>query len=649
MIDPARISKEVFKAIKSHNWQVKLYDESGMSTVDPAMAVRFYVEEPNFLIYVDGEDESIEINRNGNEKLEIYLPVINSIKRVAKEYIYRCDIRDYGKKITPKDFSYRVKQVQESNEMSNSYDCTAIFPAKDKTPYYTVEGIVANSPAEAKVAMAKECRQERLPTPKRITVKLSAGTQPPISESTMQGSKKTSKQIIENVKLIIKHRSEVDESVVGSRSRDIAAIFLEHAGERIRFPLNNLLGARAMASHINHGGHMHDAIGETIVAMTGKMIKLKEFHRYAKRNKLISENTGDVIDALLEGIDSLRSDLHSIYKKRTYETTIARLSERENIIIEGDDSVDYKDMFTVKKFDEVFEAILPMISNLVQEKNMKMKRIEESSLSPIRATKGFGTSTASGVIYETKEAQFGSKLKDMAYSIRENDELSGFLTKLGEKLISEGKLSTFEMKIVGNVISNMVFETEKQAGIDLISESVLTFSRNLGKIEKSAYSSLLNEGISDVLAGAKGKVQSMFKSEPNVEAELLDLGKRLKKIEAAIQGGAGEVEEAATGFGKEALKKPTLVMFRVAVQRFLSARKGLGLANQLKDPASRAKHKSQMMANMNLLRREVESLERSLEIEKEVDDNGKRVMPEPNKFMGGIWGKNIAKPKTPKM
>jgi hemoglobin-like flavoprotein len=565
VIDPKRVKERIFKALKSQGYQIKMYDDEGMSTVDPELTSRFYVDEPNLLIHVDEEEDEVNFNKNGNVPLSEYESAMRAVKAVAKEYMYKTTIRDYGKRITPKDFSYQTKIGDTS--MDN------------------------------------------------------------VQESAMYGTKKTSRQMVENVCIVAKHKKEVDENVRGSRSRNIQAIFLESNGERYKFPYNNLNGARAMARHIARGGSTQDTIGESITSMTGKMIELREFYSYSKRNKLISEDTTDVIEALKESINSIAGDLKAVYGTRSYATASQRISEQENFIAENEDGTDYRDMFTVKKFDEKFEAVLPVVSSIVQERNMKLRRIEESSLATVKATP-FAFNDSKAITYESQQVKMGHKLRSMSKSISENSELAAYLESIGNKMISEAEVTEFERSVVRNVLENIteVSETEPQ---DLISESLEELYDRLTDIEDIAYDNMINEGIGDMFSNAAQKFKSFFRSAND---DLMDLGTRLKQIQSMMNDNG--VEEAAAGIGDAAKADPKMMHFKMAVNRFNAARKGLSYANKLKDRAEKSKHQSQIMKNINKLRRDVEWLENHFEMSK----SDRPQMPSPSQFnKGTTW------------
>jgi hypothetical protein len=501
------------------------------------------------LIHVDEEDEEIVFNKSGELPLGEFEDALWAIKDVAKEYMYRTTIRDYGKSIKPKDFSYQTKKKEEMDE---------------------------------------------------------------VHESAMSGSKRTSRQMIEDVLIVVKHKKDVDDSKRGSRSlhKNISKISLEKDGEKYEFPSKDIQGARALARHMSKGGQPTDVIGESIISMTHKLKELREFYAYTKHNKLISEDTADIIENVRSCITNISHDLRSVAGKRTYESASQRIAEQNSMLSENEDGTDYKSMFTVKSFDEKFESVLPMVSGIVQENNMKQRRLEESSLNPVK-TKSFRSFSGNGIVYESEAIKFGHKLAKIAENIKDNDELSGFMKSVSEKLVNGKDINAFESAITKNVLENLEIATETSVSKDCVMESMNSFEQRLVLSEQEAYDDMQNEGIRDIVSTAAGKFKEFFR---NANDELLDLGTRLKRIQGIIQ--SDEVSEASELMTAQDKKNPSAEVFKRAAKKFMGARAGLGIANKLKDKSQKSKHQSQIMRNMNALRRDIEWLENFYELSK---------------------------------
>ena len=81
--------------------------------------------------------------------------------------------------------------------------------------------------------------------------------------------------------MIIRHTGKVDETVPGARSRQIQSLYIENEdGERFKYPLTHLAGARAMQRHVANGGRPHDEFGEHIVQTSEDIAKLNSFSSF---------------------------------------------------------------------------------------------------------------------------------------------------------------------------------------------------------------------------------------------------------------------------------------------------------------------------------------------------------------------------------
>jgi hypothetical protein len=290
------------------------------------------------------------------------------------------------------------------------------------------------------------------------------------SFSKMFGSLKTSQQTLENVRILVRHKTPVDETVRGSRSRHISSIFLECNGERFRFPHNYLPGARAMAQHMAHGGAMGDKVGAYITESTSQLLKLQSFNRYVTTNKLINEDSSGIVETVKENIQTLRTELRKLTGSKTYETVKARLETFEREPLAEDDTSQLKELFTIRRFDEKFEEVLPIVKQLVQEKDTFHKRIEEAAANVV-VLRRESLNTTPMFEFASENARLGFKLNELALRIVENDELAGFVNKIGSKLCKEGQVNDFEKAVLTQVLENIEIEDRAAAAKKDIKES----------------------------------------------------------------------------------------------------------------------------------------------------------------------------------
>jgi len=290
------------------------------------------------------------------------------------------------------------------------------------------------------------------------------------SFSKMFGSARTSQQTLENVRILVRHKAPVSEEVRGSRTRHISSIFLECNGERFRFPHISMTGARAMAQHMAHGGTFGDKVGSYISESTGNLLKLQSFNRYVTTNKLINEDSSGIVETVKENIETIRTELKKLTGTKTYETTKARLETFEREALAEDDTSGLKDLFTIRRFDEKFEEVLPIVKQLVQEKDTANKRIEEAASSPVILRR----EVISVPMFEfsSNNARIGFKINEFALRITENDELARFVSKIGHKLCKEAAPNAFECAVMMQIFENAVIaKTDERKGTE-IKESV---------------------------------------------------------------------------------------------------------------------------------------------------------------------------------
>jgi hypothetical protein len=175
--------------------------------------------------------------------------------------------------------------------------------------------------------------------------------------SAMSGNMKTSVQKLPKAKLIIKHSDNIDESVMGARTRKIHKIYVENSnGERFLLPNTNLRGARVMARHVDQGGNPYDKRGQGISNLTDEMLQLRSFVRKTKEKYNDNEMASNVINAAIERLMVVKKLLNRGCSERGYNQCAPEF-EVDNSEIEY--TPDVKNNFIVNKFDDRIESGLP--------------------------------------------------------------------------------------------------------------------------------------------------------------------------------------------------------------------------------------------------------------------------------------------------
>jgi hypothetical protein len=480
MVELDDLAGKIFSLLKGNGLQIKIFDNEGAEVTDPNVGRRFFVVSPNIMVTIDEDSNTVEFSKGAGTDDSV-LGVQKNIRSLADQFQMNSKIKVFGKSIQPRDYSYQAKMkgapVME-NDTVHPINHQLIGQIMNMIKQWG--GSIAESDLTSNLGVMdlSEIRPvlNRLVREGKLKVEHDKGGQAVYSTaveetvmegfSKMLGSLRTSQQTLENVRILVRHKTPVDENVRGARSRHIAAIFLECNEERFRFPYNYLPGARAMAQHMAHSGTMNDKVGAYIMESTGQLLKLQSFNRYVTTNKLINEDSSGIVETVKENIQTLRTELKKLTGTKTYETTKARLETFEREPLAEDDVSGLKELFTIRRFDEKFDEVLPIVKQLIQEKDTFHKRIEEAANNIVMVRTGAVNSTP---IFEfsSENARLGFMINELALRIVENDELAGFINKIGTKLCKEGVVNDFEKAVMSQVFENTKVVGETPAKEDI--------------------------------------------------------------------------------------------------------------------------------------------------------------------------------------
>jgi hypothetical protein len=196
------------------------------------------------------------------------------------------------------------------------------------------------------------------------------------SVSKLFGSTKTSYQTVESARIIVKHRSAVDEDKMGSRSRQIQSIYIENnSKERFKFPYKYLPGARAMARHVHAGGNPHDALGSHIIECVKEMYELRSFVRKLERaDGFVNEDATQVIQDAKKRYKGLKETLATLNKSKGYKTYAENYHPTESAFDESD--IEELKSKLIRNVDQTeFESVLPTV--------LKAQRSVKETASPL--------------------------------------------------------------------------------------------------------------------------------------------------------------------------------------------------------------------------------------------------------------------------
>ena len=191
----------------------------------------------------------------------------------------------------------------------------------------------------------------------------------PVAESNMFGTNKTSFQQIGDAKLILKHSTVVNPEVPGARSQRIESIFIESPeGERFKYPIKHLNGARAMTRHVSEGGNPFDSFGKHIIGLSEELNKLRKFKTYMNRSNVMAEGLKDYLHVIDERIEEIKTTAQKLQKESGYKSVKETHSEAVLEEVPEEVSKNWIDELTIKQFNEELKDVFPYIYKLVSEK-----------------------------------------------------------------------------------------------------------------------------------------------------------------------------------------------------------------------------------------------------------------------------------------
>ena len=330
-----KTSSDLFNKIRSQFSNIQIGDESGIPTADPTKAVFFEFEFKEdadtygavSVSLADGENMKVFYNRNLVDKIDEdsrdeWYAFLKELKDFSVEHQLAFDVRDITKSnLTKQDY----KNLADTNTTVNTDE------------------------------MSEELN--------RIT-KL-AGVE--VKEG-LTGTARRSYEDLEKTRLIVRHSGKVDEEIPGSRSRHIESLYIENEdGERFKYPLTHLAGARAMQRHVANGGRPHDEFGEHIVKTSEDIAKLNSFSRYVSHKDQLNDNAGDIIEQTKLQLENLREYIRNISKQPHYEAASKDFKTAEDQILDDETIAKLREKFTLKNLDNRVEDALPLINRIMSE------------------------------------------------------------------------------------------------------------------------------------------------------------------------------------------------------------------------------------------------------------------------------------------
>ena len=328
-----KTSTDLFNKIRSQFSNIRIGDENGAATADPSNATFFEFE------FKEDSDTygsvSISISEDNTMKVFYNRNLVDKIDEDSKDewYAFLKELKDFA---VEHSLSFDVRDITKSNLTKQDYE---------------------NLADTNKTVNTDEMSEELA----RIT-KLAG-----VNEG-LTGTAKRSYENLDKTKLIIRHSGKVDETVPGARSRQIQSLYIENEdGERFKYPITHLAGARAMTRHVANGGRPHDEFGQHIVSTSEDIAKLSSFSRYVTNKDQLNDNAGDIIEQTKLKLENLRGYMKNLSNQTHYENASKDFKTSDEQILDDETVAKLREKFTMTNLDKRVEDAFPLINKVMAE------------------------------------------------------------------------------------------------------------------------------------------------------------------------------------------------------------------------------------------------------------------------------------------
>jgi len=336
-MDPRNnIATDLFYKIRSRFTNLKLGNEMSEITIVPEEA-RFFDFN-----YVDGSDElghvTISIAEPKSLKMYFSSGIADNMDKFQKQrwFDFLKEMRVFAKR---RMLSFDTRDISKDNLSRRDYKFLSLT--------------------------AKKLNQNRV-----------------VGESKMFGSTKSSYQKMENTRLIVRHNKTLADDIPGARARNISAIYIENAdGERFKYPVKHLAGARAMQRHFVNDGLLYDDIGKSIIEMSDNIAKLKKFKRFSKKDGVVNETNQPIVEKVSTALESLKKTVTHLSSQKHYESYVQSFNPSVSSVSETELSSIKQQFPTNDSINEVFPVIHRIMNESVETScNMPSGKVNVSEI-----------------------------------------------------------------------------------------------------------------------------------------------------------------------------------------------------------------------------------------------------------------------------
>tara|TARA_B100000989_G_scaffold294299_1_gene273184 strand:+ start:870 stop:2426 length:1557 start_codon:yes stop_codon:yes gene_type:complete len=116
-VNYSSVAEKVFKVLKGSGLNIQMFDaQDGKELSNPEDSRFFYVSDPNLMVNLDDKNQELRVHK-GPENIAVLGDLLKSLRNLAKDNLLDFDLREFGREIKPKNYTYRLNSNNVSEEI----------------------------------------------------------------------------------------------------------------------------------------------------------------------------------------------------------------------------------------------------------------------------------------------------------------------------------------------------------------------------------------------------------------------------------------------------------------------------------------------------------------------------------------------------
>ncbi len=107
MFNIKNVADEVFKTLRSYDYEVIPFDNEGMRVYEPTSATRFFTDRHNIIVTIeeDGENSELRVQFGKSVDINSIQGLINTLRTTSSKFGISFSVNKYDRNLNPKDFA----------------------------------------------------------------------------------------------------------------------------------------------------------------------------------------------------------------------------------------------------------------------------------------------------------------------------------------------------------------------------------------------------------------------------------------------------------------------------------------------------------------------------------------------------------------